>query len=362
MSTKILLKSKSPLCELEAYVEEDQFTTYFTIYGYKGNQKLYLPVFVCNTTENYIDINEWIKYEDTAGPMEHYNNIQHSKQGMKLDSSKLEIVWTCEGSSAGLYYKDELIAYIPEWSTQEFPGYSKYVIGESIYALPLEPASKNIEDKLEDAKGFWLIADDYWKDFQESNVKAIESFTNEIKSYWGIDGNRWPAKGLALTEDKLYSYSFTIGVSALRQPMSESIFKDNYKDNTRIELGMICEKQYEDKLIKFIPSISGMTTIPWSNITPLAHGHTVLYEFDEEFVGVWLISGNKINFTPKYEKFCGDTINLLWIVPVTKDEYEYLIQCNVDQLSNIEVPDDLIYFNNESKDIINILKNNKIYK
>lgn len=364
MKTKVLLKSKSPLCELEAYVEEDQFTTYFTIYGYKGDDKIYLPVFVCNTASinNYLNIEQWLKFDNAVGPMEDYNNVNHSTDGIKLDSSKLEIVWTQEGSSVGLYYNEELISYIPEWSTHEYPGFSKYVTGESIYALPLEPALPVLEEKLDDAKGFWLIADDYWTDFQESNIKAIEEFSNTVEKYWGIDGNSWPAKGLALTSDKIHNYAFTIGLSALRQPMTESFFREKYKDYSRIELGIACEKIYQEKLLNFIPSISGMSNLPWTNITTLAHGHTVLYEFDENFVGVWLVNANKIDFSPKYEKFCGDKINLLWIVPVTKDEYEYLIQCNLDELSDIVVGEDIIYFNNKSKDIINILKNNKIYK
>ncbi len=344
------------------FMDTKEIKNYIYLYLFATLQ--YLPLFVCNTAskENHIQLIEWLEYKDTVGPMEDYNNITHSDNGLQLDPSKLSIVWTAEGSSAGLYLDSELIAYIPEWSSKEFPGFSKYVTGESVFALPLDPAVKEIEEKLEFANSFWLIADDYWKDFQESNVKAIESFTSEIKQYWGIDGNAWPPKGLALTSDAQYCYTFTIGLSALRQPMSESIFRDEYTDNTRIELGFICQNEYKDKLINFIPSISSMSTLPWNNISTLAHGHTILYEFDDNFVGVWLISGNKIELSPQYEKFCGDKINILWIVPINKDDYEYLLECNIDELKDIDVPEDIVYFNNKSKDIINILKNNKIYK
>ena len=105
--------------------------------------------------------------------------------------------------------------------------------------------------------------------------------------------------------------------------------------------------------MKLLSYISGQTDLPWKAITWLGNGHTIPCDVISNFESVLLINDNmfpQIN-SPKYDTFMGERINLLWVIPITKEEYNFVQDNDVDKLiekydGNLE---DIIIFDEKPK-------------
>lgn len=132
----LLIHSCSPCCPIEAFLEEDGNTCYFYLWIKPETDEASMHAcFVSNVKDkcHAIPYEEW-KKNPQGPPMMPYEVVTHSQSGLTFDEEELEIVWTKEGSGAGLLWKGDLIAFIPEWSNEEFPGFSKFVKEQTPYA------------------------------------------------------------------------------------------------------------------------------------------------------------------------------------------------------------------------------------
>ncbi len=363
METKILVESFSPICDAEAYVEQDENTIYFYMYLKASTDDAVMkPCFICNVKSKAEEISpeEWAEAEDGSAPMLPYEYVTHSEDGMTLDAEHLRISWTKEGSGAGLFYNDELIAFIPDWADDEFPGYSAYVSGITPYAWSIVEAKESVTQRLAEAEEFWSEAfEDYWTTLQPAHITAIENYIGKVEQYFAIDGGKWPPKALVTAEDSENNAicGLTIGVSAFRQPTVELFYGEQTADFSRIEIGFACKKYCETAFMPILESISGAVRLPWEYITSLGHGHTLKLEDEGEFTALWLLNSHLLKGTPTpdYPPSFGDRVNLLWAVPITQEEYDFLLTYDMPEIFKMQLPESIRIFDGVPKGIKTLL-------
>lgn len=361
---KVLAESNSPICDINAFVEQDENTIYFYLYLFAhSEQPKVKPCFVCNVKgkENAISYQDWLKANQGKPPMMPYEYVSHSTEGMTLEEEQLEIVWTLEGSGAGLFYKDELIAFIPEWANDECNGFSKYVVGNELsLAWEMTEAAENFNAQMAAARIFWeKVFGDYWKEFQQEHLKAIENYIGKTDKYYAIDGGNWPPMALTTGEKDGVLYGITLGVSAFRQPTVEMFYQERTKDFARMEVGFACQKQMEPIFMTVLQAISGGATMPWRQITSIGHGHTLKLKDGGEFAALLLLNANLLqgNCMPKYGAAFGERVNLLWAVPITAEDYEFLLQFDMPKIFDITFDENIYIFDGRSKRFKEMLQN-----
>jgi hypothetical protein len=326
---EILIESWSPVCNIQAFVEKSKSTIYFYLWVNPGTESsLIKPCWVCNTTK----AKEKIDYEAMNNgsapkmPLQYCSN----SEGMKVDKDNLSIIWFQEGDAAALLENNRLLAVIPGWSGNEFHGYSRYAVGTGPFAWELAGAEDTLYERVMESEKYWeYLHGDYFKDVQYMHLSILENFFGTYENYYTIDNNKFPPKGLITGRKNKVNYAFTVGVSVLCQPRIEQYLEDRDAEAyRRIELGVACSDDFKNKegYMELLNYISGQTTLPWREINWLGNGHTIPCNAINNFEAVLLINDNmfpQIN-SPKYDAFMGERVNLLWVIPITKEEYNFV--------------------------------------
>ena len=354
---KILIESWSPVCNIQAFVEKSKTTIYFYLWFNPGSENSTIKsCWVCNTGmagENA----DYETMDNGAAPMMPLEYCRHSCEGKDIDEDNLSIIWFEEGDAAALLQNNKLLAVIPGWAENGFYGYSRYAEGTGPFAWELIDAEDNLYKRVMISKKYWeCLYENYFEDVKNMHLSALENFFGNHEKYYAIDNNEFPPKALITgTKDKV-NYAFTAGVSVLCQPRIEQFFEDGESEQyRRIELGFACWEDFKNNkgYMKLLSYISGQTKLPWQAITWFANGHTIPCNAISDFEAVLLINDNmfpQIN-SPKYENFMGERINLLWVIPITKEEYNFVQENDVDKLiekynGNLE---DIIIFDEKPK-------------
>ncbi len=352
---KTLIHSCSPCCPIEAFAEQNDQACYFYLWQNPGTPEAAMSAcFVCNTADqsHQIPLEEW-KQDPSGPPMIPYDQVTHSPDGLTLDEEKLEIIWTMEGSGAGLLYEGQLIAFIPEWAAHEsFPGYSRYIKGETSFGWEMTQARKHLEEVIQAGREFWgNMEGNYWPDFQKGQLDSLEAFMGKLDQYYAIDGGEFPPRALATGQKDGMRYGITLGMSLLRQPMVESFYQERTPDFSRVELGFACAKEREAEFMPTLHVLAGIACLPWQKITSLGHGHTVKLDTIEGFAAAWLLNANLLapGASPEYQKAFGERVNLLWMVPITQEEYDFLLEYDMEKLFNLRLPMEMIFFDGNPK-------------
>lgn len=356
VETEILIGSNSPVCPAEAFAEADGQTVYFYLRRFPDTpEQTISSCFVCNLLDqsHVIPIAEW-KKDPSGPPMIPYDQVTHNPNGLTLDADELEIVWTMEGSGAGLLHKGELIAFIPEWAAHEnFPGYSRYLKGETPFGWEMTQAREHLEEVIQAGRDFWArMEGDFWPALQDSQVNTLEAFFGQHEQYFAIDGGQFPPRALVTGEKDGVNYGITLGMSLLRQPMVESFYQEKTPDFSRVELGFACAKEHEAVFMPVLQQIAGAASIPWRKITSLGHGHTIKLSGIEGFPAVWLLNDHllKPGDSLKYEDAFGERVNLLWLVPITQEEYDFLLGFDMEKrLFSHQFSREMIVFDGSAK-------------
>lgn len=357
----LLIHSCSPCCPIEAFLEEDGNTCYFYLWIKPETDEASMHAcFVSNVKDkcHAIPYEEW-KKNPQGPPMMPYEVVTHSQSGLTFDEEELEIVWTKEGSGAGLLWKGDLIAFIPEWSNEEFPGFSKFVKEQTPYACHMEQALEHLEQMVKEGRDFWRqIENEYWPEFQKNHLNSIENYIGKTDKYYAIDGGEFPPKALVTGEKEGVLYGITLGVSILRQPMVESFYQERTPEFSRIELGFACKAEQVNYFMPMLKRISGAAGLPWRQITSLGHGHTIRNDEIDGFAAVWLLNANLLpaGASPVYEPSFGERVNLLWLVPVTQEEYDFLMKYDMEKLFHLDLEREMVIFDGTPKVPIERLK------
>jgi hypothetical protein len=328
---RVLIESNSPNCNIQAVVEEDNRCVYFYLFGQPEYQEKFMSTCWVRNYEKAPKETDVQAMRDGKAPMLSYDYCSHASGAEKLEPSKLEIVWFEEGDGAALLYNGEILCVIPSWSSTQCPGYSRDCIKESQFAWPLgNPSSNVLFERIRKAKAFWdNWSDNSWEKIQESYLSVIEKSIGKYEKYYAIDGGHWPPKAMVTIEKENLTYIITLGVSVIPQPKVEMYYEEP-KEFRRFEFGFAIETEVLNKNKNGILSyISAQTSLPWSCLTCLGHGHTIpcdqIWQSSKEFPFILLISSNKTNNLPIIDlpSHGEDPVNLLWMVPITSVEQKY---------------------------------------
>lgn len=358
----VLLSAPSPSCDIEAFVEQDATACYFYLWRHPNTDQSQMQAcFVSNVVDkaHVVPLDEWANSNPDGPPALPYTYVTHSPDGLAFCSDELEIVWTQEGSGAGLFCRGDLVAFIPEWADSEFAGFSRYVQGTTPYGCDMQEAEEGLLQQLEEGARFWAaISQDYWPEFQQNHLGKIEAFIGPADKYFAIDGGCFPPQALTTGEKDGVLYGITLGVSALRQPMVESFYQETTRDFSRIELGFACESHFADCFMPVLERLSGAAHMPWGTITSLGHGHTIACTAVEGFAAIWLLNANLLapGSTPAYDPTFGERVNLLWAIPITQEEYDFLLQYDMEKIFPITFAKGIHIFNGTPKVPVDLLK------
>lgn len=357
----IVIESYSPCCKAEAFLEENDRTYYFYLIDASNEEQHSVhSCFVCNHADkaHEIPLEVWQKNLD-GPPMLPYDYVNHSEEGVTLSKEDLDIIWTKEGSGAGLLWKGELICFIPEWSNREFPGFSVFLKDQTPFGCDMSQAKEHLEQIIRDSREFWEeLEGDYWSNFQQSHLDCIEAYLDNRNQYYAIDGGEFPPKALVTGLKDGNLYGLTLGVSILRQPMVEGFYQEKTADFSRIELGFVCTQEMADYFIPVLQRISSLSGLPWRQMTSFGHGHTILSNAIEGFPAFWLLNANLLpkGCTPNYQPAFRERVNLLWLIPITQREYDFLLEYDMEKIFQITFDQSILIFDGTEKVPIALLK------
>ncbi|WP_371378741.1 suppressor of fused domain protein [Sporomusa aerivorans] len=339
--SNILIEEFSPACNIQAFVEEYDDCTYFYLWNFPGEE--HSSVSSC-WIRNYSAAPEKLDVQamkDGNAPMLTVEYCAHPDGAEKLQPEDLSIIWFEECDAAALLYKNEILSIIPSWSGMgedyKYPGYARDCIKESNLCFPLGTPDTNVLFKrVETSMRFWQSWDNNpWPSIQQNFVDAITSSLGSIEKYYAIDGGKWPPKAMVKVVRENITYIVTLGVSLLPQPKVEQ-YADQPELLRRFEFAFAIESEWlsknERQMLRYI---SSQTSLPWSNLIFLADGHTIpckevsTIKNNFEFV---LLSKPEAAPRINLPSINGDTINLLWIIPITPKERNYAEKNGSDKL------------------------------
>lgn len=331
----IILEEWSPVCDIQAFVEKSDTCYYFYLWINPATDHMEMKsCWICNaaTAPDELDVESMEQGQAPAMPKEY---ILHGINGIKLDGDRLHIVWFEEGNAAALLAGGEIICVIPAWSGYNgFYGYSKYAKGTAPYAWGLADALEVIGERVERSRVFWeQFEQGYWEEVQKQHMASLEKFYGEYEKYYAIDGGKFPPKALVRGSKDGVIYGITAGVSLIPMPHVEEYFGEEFREYRRMELGFATIEKYEGLCELMYSFLSSLAAFPWKEDTFLAHGHTIPLQSIKGYEAVLFINPGMVSDMemPKYEECMGERINLLWVVPITGKEYQFVKEHEMEE-------------------------------
>ena len=119
-------------------------------------------------------------------------------------------------------------------------------------------------------------------------------------------------------------------------PNVDMTYEDDYTDYRRMELGFACDERHEALLKPFFSTMSGLAAYPWEYLTFFGHGHTIPYKNIKGIDYLLFLNDRLLQTTdaPKYDRFMGDAVNLLWLVPIKQEEKDFIEKNGIDAYLN----------------------------
>ena len=109
-------------------------------------------------------------------------------------------------------------------------------------------------------------------------MNALENFFGDYEKYYAIDGGEFPPKALLSGRKDGVCYGITAGVSLIPMPCVEQNFSEDAGNLRRMELGFAAVEEHEALCKMMYSTLSGLSGLPWKEVTFLAHGHTIPFE------------------------------------------------------------------------------------
>ena len=118
----VLLEEWSPVCSIQAVVEDNGQAVYFYLWVNPGSENAEIRnCWICNRVPAMEDM-DYEAMKMGMAPRMPRAYVTHDSEGICLDREKLSLVWFEEGDGAALYEDGRMIAVIPGWAGREFPG------------------------------------------------------------------------------------------------------------------------------------------------------------------------------------------------------------------------------------------------
>lgn len=161
------------------------------------------------------------------------------------------------------------------------------------------------------------------------------------QQYFAIDGGKWLPKAEVRIRTKDANLWVTVGMAVRPVPAVERSVEDASRSR-RIELGMALPLDADEELVKTAGDyVAWQTSVPWKQRTWLGHGHTIPCK-ELEAVGypaVGLLAASQSTYPIELPPFDGDPVTLLWLVPLSADEYARAKAEGTDSvLSGVKLP------------------------
>ena len=132
-----------------------------------------------------------------------------------------------------------MIAAIPGWAGEDFPGYSLFARGMGPFAWELKTALPALSLRADRSRAYWeAMEGDYFQELQGEQLAALEDYFGPHRQYFAIDGGQFPPRALVTGEKGGNRYAFTLGNGALSQPKIEQYFQEDSWKYRRFELGI----------------------------------------------------------------------------------------------------------------------------
>ena len=333
MEPEVIIEEWSPLGNIQALVEKTERTYYFYLWiNPESKQPQIRSCWICNRIKGVRDIKEALAIEGQE-PLMPTEFVDHDPNGIDIDESDLSILWSEEGDAAAVLSHDKLLAVIPSFSGMNgFHGYSTYAKGMGSFAWEMKQAYANLDAQFRKGQKFWSYFDtEYWSEVQDSHMKTLQAFFGEHEKYYAIDRNEFPHKALVTGRKQGILFAFTIAVSMIPMPGVEMSYDEDYQKYRRMELGFACHPEHSDILKRVYSMMSFLAAMPWLELTFLGHGHTIPFDGIPGYDYLLFLNTNEIKDidAPVYNDFMGERINLLWIRPITKEEYAFELENGV---------------------------------
>ncbi|EWM53186.1 suppressor of fused domain protein [Ruminococcus flavefaciens] len=335
----IIFESHSPICNIDAVIEADENTYYlYLMTSPETGVNILRALWICNRRP----APDTFDPESMAGgkaPMMPKSNLAplHPATGLDMYPEKISCCWFDSGNGVAIFYAGRLLCAIPPYAgLHDFPGFSLFAKGQTRYAWEM-PADKNFEERCKGLATFWdkIQSDDSWPEIQEENLRVIEQFYGgEHEKYYAIDGGKFPLKALAQGRKNGVLYGITLGVSQFAMPRAEAVFGSHYVECNRIELGFAAQQNHEPLMQMMFSVMSDVARMPWTERDFLWHGHTFDFTNIRGFSAIVLINPAYIQGMecPQWRRFIGNRVNMLWLVPITAQELEYLRENGIAEM------------------------------
>ncbi|EQA53662.1 suppressor of fused protein [Leptospira kmetyi serovar Malaysia str. Bejo-Iso9] len=352
---KVIYQEANPYGTFTAYLEDDGRSVYLYLQGEQNPEFGIKSVWVCNR----IEAPEKRSVKDLSSglaPVLVRSEVNETKAHPPLEEKDLYFIWTEEGDGVALFYKENLIAFLPPWSgIKGFHGYSLHAKVESITAYPLGNSEYGIiPDRVRASRDFWEARSKQgaWKEIQEKRLSFLESKFGKHDKYWSADGGKYPQLGIARFQSDRYPgiliYS-TIGMSAQNMPTVELFHKD-YEDHARIELLLAVKIGSEglERSESWVPHLIGeLIRFPWNMAKWFGDGHTItMSRKDPEalylnFTSVLfrdMGSFTSLTDAPDLSGLVsenGKQVKFLTLLPTSEEEKEYAQKGGIDSFFRI---------------------------
>jgi len=257
----------------------------------------------------------------------------HPQGAAPLRPEDLEFLWFESGDGVALLERGDVLAVIPPWSGAGLSGYARDCALASPLCDPLGSPDRDhhgIFARLARAAAFWASWDhDPWPRIQEGLMQALERALGPHSKYYSTDPEVWPPRSLTRFDRQGFVVAVTGGMSLRPQPRATR--------PSRIELGIAWEPRGSDPT-PVLSFLSGQALLPWARNTCLDEGHAIALfapgqaEIGPAFRAVLLRErppgAPPIDLPP----FEGEPVRLLWMVPITDSELEFLRREGPDAL------------------------------
>ncbi len=335
MENETVIEDWSPVCDIQAIVEKTEKNYYFYFWVNPESEEAEIrSCWICNRVKAPADEQEALAVEGEA-PCMPAEYVDHDPEGIDLDEDSLSIEWFEEGNAAALLSGDRIIAVIPNFSGYKgFHGYSIYARGTGSFAWELKKAYPRFEEEIKSSRKFWAYFDeeDYWGKVQDFHLETLDKFFGKEEKYYAIDGGEFPPKALVQGRKGNTLYAFTLGVSMIPMPNVDMTY-DDYNDYRRMELGFACNERHEQLLKPFFSTMSWLAAFPWKDLTFFGHGHTIPFKNIKGIDYILFLNDRLLDGieSPEYKDFMGEKINLLWLVPITQQDQEFIVEKGIDE-------------------------------
>ncbi|AKU92940.1 suppressor of fused domain protein [Vulgatibacter incomptus] len=329
---KILKEETGPNGNLRALVEDDGRSIHLYLEGTEASGFGVRSCWVRNRKAAPAML-EVERMQAGLAPMLPAKYCVDREGALPLNPNKLELLWTEAGDAVALLEDGDVLAVIPPWSgVNGFAGYARDCAMAGILCEPLGSPTHDhhgIFGRLSRAARFWSSWDENpWPAIQEGLMQGLERALGPHQRYFSSPPEQFPPRSLTLFGPDGATAICTGGMSLRPQPRAERLTEDP-SGIRRIELGLAIGEAPE-ALEPLLSYVIAQSTLPWDRYVCLGEGQTI---------GCGVIpegpSGVRFSKVLLWKRppgapevvlpaFNHDPVNLLWMVPVTEGEADFL--------------------------------------